>query len=93
MAAENATVLDTAIAALPQIDPGLLTVLAIGGTALCCSCLMWLGERRARAEAQANAKAFRAEALQILAQANPPRAQPGEPQAAEVHASLGHAKL
>ena len=45
------------------MDPGLLAVFAIGGTALLCMCLLWLGERRARAESEANGRAFRAAAV------------------------------
>ena len=45
------------------MDPGLLAVFAVGGTALLCTCLLWLGERRARAESEANGRAFRAAAV------------------------------
>lgn len=50
------------------IDPVLIALLALGGASLLCTCLLWLGERRARAESEANARAFRAAAIQQAAQ-------------------------
>jgi hypothetical protein len=74
-------------------DPGLLTLFAIGGAALLCTCLMWLGERRARAESEANARAFRAAAL--LASTQHGVEPPQQDQSAEVHATaqLAHVSI
>jgi len=49
------------------IDTGLFAVVLIGGTCMCCSLFLWLGERRARRELEADARAFRAQALEAQA--------------------------
>jgi hypothetical protein len=51
------------------MDTGLIVVLSIGGAALCCSFLGWLGERRARQQSEEDARAFRAKAAQASAEA------------------------
>lgn len=63
------------------MDRDLIVVLVIGAAALLCTCLLYLGERRARAESEANGRAFRAAAILHAAQTD----------AASAHAPSGHA--
>lgn len=79
---ETPTLTSSAWTAL-GIHPVLLGLLCFGGAALLCTCLLWLGERRARAESEANARAFRAAAA--LQSAQPDTAS------AHVTAHLEHA--
>ncbi len=74
-------------------DPGLLAVIAIGGVALLCTCLMWLGERRARAESEANARAFRAAAVLASTQHSVEPPQQDQSADAYVTAQLAHVSI
>jgi hypothetical protein len=59
----------------PCMDIGLIVVISIGTTALCCSFIFWLGERRAKAVLEANAREFREQAAQASATADVVRAE------------------
>jgi hypothetical protein len=79
------------------IDVGLLVVICVGGCALVCTCLLWLGERRARAESEANARAFRTAAILRETQTQAESAQPAGASAHATahleHVSIGVARM
>jgi hypothetical protein len=85
---------DTHVSSTPwPTQPELLILLAIGGAALLCTCLMWLGERRARAESEANARAFRAAAVLPWTQGSVEPPQHDQPAEVYETAQLAHVSI
>ena len=72
------------------MDRDVFIFFVIGAATLLCTCLLYLGERRARAESEENGRAFRAAAILHAAQTDAARAHAPD---ARATAHLEHASI